>query len=443
MSSGGVVLLPAAVVVAAGAAVVIVAAAAVVLVVQAANVAAEGAVRAAGDYGAALEQQAAAQADAEVNAAVWQSVAAEVVELNARIRLLAERARRSGAGVALPAAVRIAGRSAAEVVAELRDARRQLIVAQQALHTAAIAGATVRLPAGAAQGLPDRAAVNTALLRYKRALESRLAVGAVPVARTAVTTGRAIGADEVAAVLSTLDPDAGETEQIEVLQAAARVQRDDPREAETYLLELQARIHRANARAAGQRLAAQRLLALEEPAVAQEIPPEPFAGTAARLRAVVAGDQEFTDELRKESHAAVDWAADVTRQHLVEHMFRQCLADDGYRVEGGFDVEHSSTLHLTREDWRGENSAEVWVDEEGIVNGRVLRHVQGLDDQSRARNQGRCNEFNATLEKIGAELGARVVINGEHAPQYLPSVTAPAEERIVQQHHQPQARERS
>src|SRR4051794_23772429 len=111
MSAGGIVFVPAALVLAAGELVVIGAAAAAYLTVRAANAAAEGAVRAIGNYGRALECQVAGQSAAAVNAARWEMTAADVVELNARIRMTADRASRAGVAVALPEPLTLAGRT--------------------------------------------------------------------------------------------------------------------------------------------------------------------------------------------------------------------------------------------------------------------------------------------------------------------------------------------
>ncbi|MGI5247122.1 hypothetical protein [Dactylosporangium sp. CA-139066] len=423
MSSGGVMIAPAAIVVAAGAAVVVAAAAAAVLVVQAANAAAEGAVRAVGDYGDLLERQAAAQATAEVNAEVWRAVTADVVEVNARIRLVAERARRAGATVALPSPVSVAGRSGAEVGAAVAAAHRQLCAAQQALHAAAISSARIELPAmpGTAGATRlDREAAAAALLRYKDTLERRLAADAAPPVAVPVAAGRGgPGEAEVRAALATLDPDAAEADQVGVLQAAALVGPGDARAATAYLMALQTRIADVNRRTAGRRVAAIRLAALEEPAVARVEPPEPFSGTAAKLLAVVTGEREMTDELRRESRAAAEWAAETTRQQFVQDTLRSCLADQGYRVEGDFDIEHS-TVRLRRDDWYGEHSAEVWLDEEGTVHGRVVRHTPSLDDEARARNVDRCGTFNAHLREFGEIIGAEVEVDPAHVPQYSP-----------------------
>src|SRR5438067_1690066 len=116
MSSGAIVVLPAAILVAAAAAVVVAAvavAATAVLVVRAASAAAEGAVCAVGAYGEALERQVAAQSEAEALATRWQYAAADVVGLNARIRLLAHRVHEAGVPVELPPPFDLTGRTLA------------------------------------------------------------------------------------------------------------------------------------------------------------------------------------------------------------------------------------------------------------------------------------------------------------------------------------------
>src|SRR5690242_9025739 len=115
MSSADVGVDPVSIAVAAGALVVIAAAAAAVMVVRAANAAAEAAVRAVGAYGERLEAEAAGRSAVEAAALRWQCAAADAVALNARIRLLSQRAHAGGEPVDLPPPLDLAGRTVAEV----------------------------------------------------------------------------------------------------------------------------------------------------------------------------------------------------------------------------------------------------------------------------------------------------------------------------------------
>lgn len=408
MSSGAVLILPAAVVVAAGAAVVVGAAAAAVLIARAANGAAEGAVRAVGAYGAKLEQDAAAQSEAEVNYARWQAVAADVVELNARIRMITERARSTGATVTVPAPLHLAGHSADQAAQWAVQAEVLLSSAQRDLYAAVAEKERTELAAGLPSAVTARRGTAAALARYQEALQNRYA---------SPPGGRAVTGSDVDMVLGGLDPDAYEQDRLDVLRAAAAVERDDPREAQTFLIALRAKVDGVNARAARRRLAAQWLQALEEPIVARIDPPDPFLGTAEKLRAVVAGDQDLTPALHSEGAGAVEWAAEATRHQFVRELVRGCLAEQGYTVKGEFDVRHSAGLLVTRSDWHGEHSADVWVDQDGVVHGRVLREQNIRGDEAALRDRARCNAFNADLQSLATTLDAEVAVDRDHAPQ--------------------------
>src|SRR5690349_17881216 len=147
MSAGGIVVLPMAAVLAAGAVVVLTAAAAAALTVWAVNQAAEAALRALGDVGRRLENEAERQSQAEIAALRWPHVAAEVVEVNARIRLLAERASRTGVVVAVPAPLSLDGCTEQQAVEWAARARVLLGAANDALATARAANARQRLAA--------------------------------------------------------------------------------------------------------------------------------------------------------------------------------------------------------------------------------------------------------------------------------------------------------
>ncbi|WP_117213938.1 hypothetical protein [Allorhizocola rhizosphaerae] len=422
MSGGAVLFLPAGAVLAAGAAVVVGAAAAAFLIARAANGAAEGAVRAIGDYGAELERQVAGQANAELNSALWSALAADVVELNARIRMFKERTDRAGAAVTLPEPMSMAGRSTGEVVSWLSTAAGMLTVAQQAMYEVAMLRNTMELPGAATTPSATANAfawTAAALARHQETLRNRYTRG------TTVASVSTADSSAIEAALAGLDPDASESDHAEVLRLAAKAGGDDPREAASFLLELELSIEATNAKLARRRLAAQWLSALEDPIVARVDPPAPLLGTAARLHAVVIGEADLTPALRSEGLEAVEWAAETTRQHFVRETVRRCLTEQGYTVEEEFDVRHHAGLRMSRTDWRGENSAKVWVDSEGLVHGRLYRHVDQLQgDEALLRNRSRCDEFNRSLTALGQTLQAEVRVDSDRLPQYLAPANA-------------------
>jgi hypothetical protein len=126
---------------------------------------------------------------------------------------------------------------------------------------------------------------------------------------------------------------------------------------------------------------------------------------------VLSGDADLTPDLLTEAAGAVRWAETVVRANYLRETVGQCLAQEGYTVDtapGG--------LRLSRGDWY-EHSAEVWVDQDGVLNGRVVRENDVEGDQADAGDRARCDEFNDTLSEVGDRLHAEVVVDRDHRPQ--------------------------
>jgi hypothetical protein len=399
MSSGGAAIAPVAVVVAAGAvaaAVMVAAAGAAVLVVNAANQAAEGAVRAVGRRGEELEALADSRSETERNALRWQAAAADVVGLNARLRLVSQRAQQSGVPVDLPPPLDLTGRSREDAIRWAQQAERRLIQAQQALDAAAAESQWRHLTAELSSRVTGQSDTTAALIAYQATLRQRHQVldRSVPIGT------------ELDEIVRRLDPDATTNEQTRVLRTAAyaRAQREQY-DADAYRFALQRLVdHDINPKVARRRLAAEWLQALEQPsvssAIAQADPPTPFSGTAAKLLAVIEGSAELTPQLHTEAKEALAWAGAVTRQAFIRDMLRTCLTDAGYSVEGEFTTQHALRLRASRPDWHGEHSAELWVDETGSVEGRLVREYDMAGDDAQAQDSARCEDFHAMLAAL-------------------------------------------
>jgi hypothetical protein len=401
MSSGGAAIVPVAVVVAAGAvaaAVVVAAVGAAVLVVNAANQAAEGAVRAIGRRGEELEALAASRTEAEMNALRWQAAAADVVGLNARLRLVSQRAHQAGVPVDLPPPLDLAGRSREDAIRWVQLAERRLIRTQQVLDAAAAESQWRHLTAELSSGASGQSDTTAALIAYQATLRRRHQVHDRPIP---------IGT-EPDEIVRRLDPDATTDERTRVLRVAAhaRAQRDQ-HDADAYRFALQRLVDQdINPKVARRRLAAEWLQALEQPsvssAIAQADPPTPFSGTAAKLLAVIEGSAELTPQLHTEAKEAVAWAGELTRQAFIRDMLRTCLTDAGYSVEGEFSTQHALRLRASRPDWHGEHSAELWVDRKGSVEGRLVREYDIAGDDAQARDSARCYDFHTMLRALEA-----------------------------------------
>jgi hypothetical protein len=427
MSSGSVVILPAGVAVAAAAAVVLAAAAAAVVLVSAANQAAEAAVTALADYGETLEEAAGAQSRAAVDHLVWEKVAANVVELNARGRMLGERAKRARVPIAVPEPFSLTGRDAVEAARWCVRTAEELTIAQKALHTAVAITQTEE----AAKGLPGsrstsyQAETIAALDRYQEMLRSRYE----PARVSAPAPAGATDAD-VETVLRKLDQDAYENERAEVLGVAAAAAGAGPAEAAGYLLGLRQKVRTVNATVRGRRLAAVWLVGLEEPAVAALLPRDPFTGTVKRLRAVVSGEEELTPELSRDARRANETAAELTRRAYLAAEVSSCLADLGYTVGEEFDLQDSKVLEIRREDWP-DHLAQVSVNHEG-VSGLVLRRHRAVGDQAEASDKHHCDVFHGSLQTVGRRVGAEVIVQEGARPQIIESGAEASHEGEVQ-----------
>ena len=376
---------------------------------------------------AVLAVQAAGAADEQVprtanadatGAPEWQQVAAVAVEVNARISMLLERVTWSGAAVVVPDPVRLTGCTAAEASRSSAQTARLLVDAQAAVRTAVAAAESRLIVAGLPRSVSNRPETAAALARFQRTLNGssvHQASGSLPDPNLAT----------IAQILHTLDLDACEREQAEVLDAAVSATRNDPREAGTYLRTLREKIAAVNAAVARRRLAAQWLCALEEPVVAAVEPPGPLLGTAALLRKVVAAESELTPQIRAEAAEALEWAASIVRARFVRKLMNVFLAERGYAVDSEPDGELAAELRLTRPDWQGEHSADVWVDRHGTVHGRLARECAIEDDQTMSREQARCTAFNADVEALGRSLGVDVVTGDGYVPQALSGARSP------------------
>lgn len=411
MSQGSVGVAPIAIVFAAGAAVVVVAASAAVLVAYAANQAAEGTLRAVGRKGAALEAEAAAQCEADHQALRWQAAAADVVGLNARLRMAAEQAHRAGVAVDLPPPFVLANRSREEAVEWAARTEQRLSVARQALDAADVDARHRALMASLPTREVPESDTAAALADYQAALRA---------SRIVVHRPRQPDVeDDMAAILHRLDPDATQREHDAALKAAllARTRRN-ALDADAYLDALRRLVDvEIKKSVANRRLAATWLQALELPAVTAADPRPPFDGTAARLLDVVRGTATLTDELEDEGRRAAAWAAGVTRQEFLRDRMRQRLADACYVIGEELQSPRGTRLTVTREDWDGEHSARVFLTSDGVITGRLARDEPDAGDHATARDQQRCGELHELLHGFAAETsGVRVTVEAGRPP---------------------------
>ncbi len=374
MSAGGLVLAPSIVpAVAAGTIVTgpAVVAGGAILVARAAAVAVEGSVRIIGEQGELVEAGAAALR--------WEVAAADVVAVNARIRLLRERVAEAGVPVAVPAPLTLSSScDPAELSRMARVAQIALAKAQAELDD--------KLP-------PSRLGTVSTSLRRRHEIAVRV-----------------VSPEDVGPVLALLDPDATTAELRSVLEAAERVRRY-PRDADPLISEMRRRVDEINPRVFRRRLAASWLESLEDGPLPS--PPADMPHTVARLRQVVAGNTDLTPEDRVRGLRMLAWVEQTRRQQLVRELVRHCLAEDGYHIDETFDVQNTVGLRLSKADWSGQHTADVWVDLDGRMHARVVRASGARRADARLTDEIRCAEFATALERAGRKLvieGAKVKV---------------------------------
>jgi hypothetical protein len=322
-------------------------------------------------------------------------------------------AHRLGVPVDLPPPLDLTGRTREEAMAWAVATERRLVVAQQSLDTAGTDARRRRLMAD----LPTAAAVAPDTARALAAYQATLHASRV------VDRPEPPDVDDaVAAILRRVDPDATTDEHDAVLRVALLARtRPDVHDADAYLVALRRLVDvEIKNKVAARRQAAQWLEALDLPVVATALgaePRPPFAGTAARLRAVVAGTAELTDGLRDEGRRAAAFAAEETRREFLRDRLLQRLTEAGYAVDGESRSARGTRLTATRADWHGEHSARLLIARDGAVTGRLARRRPGGGDDAHARDRARCGELHTLLQGLAdSSSGVRVTVDAHRPP---------------------------
>lgn len=438
MSGGAIVVAPV-VLLAPVAAAVAGAGLAAALAVRAARAGTEATGRALEQFADQLECQARAQDDRALQARLWELAAGAVVATNQELRLLAARAERAGVRAPLPGPFDLTGHGLAGTQDWVASASEALASARAAVERAE-ADQQRRVLLGQLPEPADDSVTAADLLRaWEQTLASRRRPGhagrpspapgwerppladipadAPPLAAILPDAPRAAAARvdlgrvraEIDTTLARLDLDATAAEREEAIRAAARAAKQrDLGASRTYLDALARRVDEViNPRAAGRRDAAGWLDALEHPVVAEAVaettpPLPPCLGAIDRLRAIVRGDTDLTDADRRAARDALAWAhRQVERRRLREAM-AETFARLGYAVTTGMQVHHTTALHVAREAWRDGHRAEVWIDEAGQVQWRL---VELAPDAGGAAS--RCQDLNQSMGVIGEALAQR------------------------------------
>jgi hypothetical protein len=350
---------------------------------------------------------------------------AEVLDRNARIDALASSARRNDAGIALPAPLDPAGRSASELVGWCQETDTALAQAEERLATAIASAATGRIFA-----TPGSLTATA---------QEAVSPSGTPPGSVSASASTSTLAATMARVLARLLPDTTDDDRRTVTEAAEQAASATTRgEAESRLTEVRLRIQQANERARGRhddRAAAARFL--------RELATHPEADAVrARLGTVADGERVFEDDLRAEAVRLVEDLQHQAEHEYVTNALREAFEGLGYEIGEGFETltAQEGEAVLTRGDW-AQHAVKVRVDDARQVRMALLRTEPAHgDDQRRLdveREEQWCASFEAARERL-AEAGIHADVRWRIEPgeQRLP-VAQPRRTR-----QQPRARQR-
>jgi|GEM_PF-4387593 len=385
-----------------------------------------------------LVRQEQAAFTAEQEAIVWQAIATEVVETNARIAAVRARATRLGAdpdAPPLPPPISMLGRTpceadelcrlGAEAVATLerwlddrtraafrrrlgailpipaQDGDREDLAHQAVAAAEAAAQADAALAETTAPATPVTGQRPTPLRppgRHSEILRPRIE-------RRTATLSHLASPEEAAAVV------AAAAAVLAAADAAVRGGGHPLGAAGPKLDQLGRVISEINARA-GRRQddalrAARYLQALEQATEhpLADLPDGPMTAAADQLRQVVAGERELDDALVSTAECERARVGAAGLRLLERDLVRAALTRLGYTVEGDFDTLASDfdRLRIHRPGWDPDHHAEVVV-ERGGIRASLVRDsgAAGVDDLR--LDEERCQRLLADLERLGADL---------------------------------------
>jgi hypothetical protein len=422
MSGGAILVAPALVLGAAAlaaAAVVIGAALAVALVVRAAQAGTAATGRAVEQLGEAMAQAADAQDDIAVRTRLWELAAGAVVQTNSEICVLSARARKAGIRPQLPPPLDLTGLGLADTRGRVAQAQEQLARARDVIEQAEAEQAQQAILAQLPVPADASPTAVELLAHYRSVLARRRAAVVVPPPRefTSTVDKVRIGA-EIDEILARLHVDATADEHATVILAAGRVaKQSDPGMVSTHLGRL-ARIvdDQINPQVARRKDAAGYLTALQHPVVTAAIgeasPRPPFLRSIERLQAIVEGEADLTDADRRDALDSLAWAEkEVERRQLLQAL-DETLTALGYKVTAGLQTHHTGARSVARDGWGGGHSADVWIDDVGSVQFRMVELHKGATGEAI-----HCQQLNEDMGKVGEGLIQRGLAANVSVPE--------------------------
>jgi hypothetical protein len=259
----------------------------------------------------------------------------------------------------------------------------------------------------------DGPTVAEALAHYSRVLAARQ-LRPDPVAPYVVTERPTVTADrdrvraEIDMILARLHVNANAEEREQAIVAAARAaQQRQAGMSRTFVNTLARTVDtEINPKVARRDEAARLLTGLEHKvvtdAIAETSPLPPHLVALERLRAVVRGDADLTDDDRRTAQDALAWAErQADRRRLLDAM-ADTFAELGYDVTTGMQVNYTETLCVSRDGWGDDHTADVWVDPAGQIQWRLVELQAGAPAEAT-----RCEQLNASMRKVGDTLAQR------------------------------------
>ncbi|MEO6703218.1 MAG: hypothetical protein ABI140_17485 [Jatrophihabitantaceae bacterium] len=425
MSGGAITVVPVGLLIALPIAALIGAGVAAVLVIRAAAAGTGAAGRLLEHLGEQMLCLADAQDDAAIRTRLWEVAAGAVVQTNQELCLLAARAERVGMTPTLPPPIDLAGCRLADTRALVVQAQEAIASARVEVVRAEVAHEKREMLANVAAAMGDPSAAAERLAAYQKTLDLRVQPGTDGPPPRKVDKSRVRA--QIERVLLRLDLDAMTGDRQRVLATAAVAEEQStPAASRTYLDALSRLVdEELNPLISRRREAAALLAGLEHPVVTEligELPHEPpVLPVIERLRAVVRGEMDLTDQDRGDGQRVLSSAAaELERRRLLEGI-SEAFAGLGYSVSTGLQVHHRGALSVTRPSWYGEHTADVWIDEAGDVQSRL---VQVAPDA--AGEAARCADLNTSMHRVADQLLGR----GFDSEVALPARAVPAVKRL-------------
>lgn len=313
------------------------------------------------------EQRAAQWAVDNAELAAWEDAARRVVEVNARIEVLAAHAPEITGS--LPAVLDPCSQTPAELIAWCATANATIAGVERDLADRA-SSATVSVLRHTVD--LDRPVTSAeAFARYHQALADDAPVREIP---------EQVGVD-VARVLGRLSPTATDADRAAVLAAASQVTVPRPDvDHHTLLDQLRLSVQRANEHAETIREDA-----IHAATMLAALPAEPADAERTRLRhdlaEVLAARREFDEALRARSQRAADQVRGELEQRYVLAAVVDSLDELGYRIDEGYATS-GERVRLVREDWP-EHAVQLVVERDQVRDAVIRRSARTGTDARR------------------------------------------------------------